>query len=167
MSMISLVNFVLTSVNTGLTGVSMEITTRGLAVVILISGPSHDRRAGRHPLQYIRSTSWPWCRPSTHESRTNNWRAALCYWKFHNMPGQLSDQDVDQVHWISGTKRQFQSRLFSWNSFVSGRHLAGPDRPDTHDFWDWMTIQVPVLFLNFLCIRSTSPRAGRPVTLRI
>ena len=36
--MISLVNFVLTSVNTRFTGVSMEITTRGLAMVILVSG---------------------------------------------------------------------------------------------------------------------------------
>ena len=37
--MISLVNFVLTSVNAGFTGASMEITIRDLAVVMLISGP--------------------------------------------------------------------------------------------------------------------------------
>ena len=40
--MISLVNFILTSVNVGFTRVSMEITTRGLAVVILISGQGRD-----------------------------------------------------------------------------------------------------------------------------
>ena len=37
-----LVNFALTLVNAGFTRVSMEITTRGLAMVILILGPGRD-----------------------------------------------------------------------------------------------------------------------------
>ena len=41
---ISLVNFALTSVNAGFMGVNMEIVTRVLAVVILISGPGCDTR---------------------------------------------------------------------------------------------------------------------------
>ena len=40
--MLSLVDFVLTSVNSEFTGVSMEIATRGLSGVILILGSGHD-----------------------------------------------------------------------------------------------------------------------------
>ena len=42
--MISLADFVLTSVNSEFTGVSMKIKTRGLAEVILISGPGRDKQ---------------------------------------------------------------------------------------------------------------------------
>ena len=41
---ISVVNFVLTLVNSEITGVSMEIATRGLSVVIITSGLGRDRR---------------------------------------------------------------------------------------------------------------------------
>ena len=45
--MLSLVNSVLTSINSEFTGVNMKIATRRLSEVILISGPGRDISMGR------------------------------------------------------------------------------------------------------------------------
>ena len=44
--MISLVSFVLISVNSEFTGVSIVIATWSLSVVIIISGPGRDTKVG-------------------------------------------------------------------------------------------------------------------------
>ena len=41
--MLSLLDFVLTSVNSEFTEVSVEVMTQGLSVVIIILGPGRDR----------------------------------------------------------------------------------------------------------------------------
>ena len=56
--MVSLVDFVLTSVNSEFMGVSMKIAIRGLSRVILISGPGRDNLGVEKTVPQFKFVLW-------------------------------------------------------------------------------------------------------------